>query len=187
MVVIHGVFASLHAANDRGSDIMNGVSFTVKRIREKYRLRRICTSHFMGWDQGRCLSRSDTPPPPISPIFTHEGDMDYTGCGNTEHRGPRSRALHWLPTCPDFAWEKVPRWACFALWWKFKKACHTQGLSKNVPVQATINYSAFFLYILWCLSPMPSHVRTLCRTQHTSVSLSSTDSSRNYSYHSSDF
>ena len=26
-------------------------------------------------------------------LFTAEGDMEYTGCGNTEHRGLKSRAL----------------------------------------------------------------------------------------------
>ncbi len=30
-----------------------------------------------------------------------EGDLEYTGCGNTEHRGLKARLLAWLPSCPD--------------------------------------------------------------------------------------
>jgi hypothetical protein len=26
-------------------------------------------------------------------LFTREGDMEYTGCGNTEHRGLKARVL----------------------------------------------------------------------------------------------
>jgi hypothetical protein len=34
-------------------------------------------------------------------LFTGEGDMKYTGCGNTEHRGLKARVLPWLPSFPD--------------------------------------------------------------------------------------
>ncbi len=37
------------------------------------------------------------PPPPFSRIFIHEGDIEYTGCGNTaEHTGLKARAPPWL-------------------------------------------------------------------------------------------
>jgi len=36
------------------------------------------------------LSRPETPP--FSCIFTREGYIEYTGCGNTEHRGLKARA-----------------------------------------------------------------------------------------------
>ncbi len=73
-------------------------------------------------------------------LFTREGDMEYTGCGNTDHRGLKARVLPWLPSCPDEL-EKRCRWACFVLWWKLKRARLTQGLSKTAQLQATVNYS----------------------------------------------
>jgi hypothetical protein len=42
-------------------------------------------------------------------LFTREGDMEYTGCGNTEHRDLKTRVLY-RPDCqvlPRLAWEKV--------------------------------------------------------------------------------
>ncbi len=38
---------------------------------------------------------------PFFRLFTREGDIEYTGCGNTEHRGQKTRLLPWLPSCPD--------------------------------------------------------------------------------------
>ncbi len=50
-------------------------------------------------------------------LFTCEGDMECTGCGNTEHKG--------LKDCPDchlaqISLRKGRRWTSFALWWKLK-------------------------------------------------------------------
>ncbi len=44
----------------------------------------------MGLAKDAELSRPETPS--FSRIFTHEGDIEYTGCG-TEHRGIKARAL----------------------------------------------------------------------------------------------
>ncbi len=34
-------------------------------------------------------------------LFIREGDMEYTGCDNKEHRGLKARVLPWMPSCPD--------------------------------------------------------------------------------------
>ncbi len=73
-------------------------------------------------------------------LFTGEGDMENTGRGNTEPRGLKARVLPWLPSCPDLL-ERRCGWACFALWWKLRRACDNQGLSKNAQLQATVIYS----------------------------------------------
>ncbi len=36
-------------------------------------------------------------------LFTREGYMENTGCGNTEHRGLKARVLPGLPSCPDYS------------------------------------------------------------------------------------
>ncbi len=109
--------------------------------------------------QGRLLPRSEMPL--FSRLFTCEGNVEYTGCSSTEQRGLKAREVPWLPTLPRLAWGKVGGGACFALWWKLKRACHTQGLSKNAQLKATAHSSCIRLYMMWCKSQMLSHVRTL--------------------------
>jgi hypothetical protein len=59
----------------------------------------------------------DQKSPPFSPLFTCEGNIDYTGCGSTEQRGRKAGVVPSLPSCPDKLEERC--WgACFALWWK---------------------------------------------------------------------
>ncbi len=96
-------------------------------------------------------------------LFTGEGDMENMGCGNTEPRGLKARVLPLLPSCPDSLW----RGAC-------EHVLHCDGSlegliitrvwAKMLSCKLLSNTAAFVLYILWCWSPMPSHVRTLCRT-----------------------
>jgi hypothetical protein len=142
LVVIHGAFASCMLPLTEALTSWQPYHLRHRESEKSYRLRRICTSHLMGWQvyvetKPRTLYSLDWKVPLFS-YFTREGDMDYTGCGNTEHRGHLSQILL----------EKRCRWACFALWWK---ACHIQGLSKNAQLQATVNYKLpFVLYILWC-------------------------------------
>jgi hypothetical protein len=64
---------------------------------------------------------------PFFRLFTREeGDIEHTGCGNTEHRDLKAEY------CPDC------HLACFAL---LKRVCHTQDLSKNAQLQGTLTYS----------------------------------------------
>jgi hypothetical protein len=71
-------------------------------------------------------------------FFTCEGDVLYTGCGNTEHRGQKARASTWKSSCP-VPLEERDGVECFLLWWKLKRACRTHGLSTNAHQQATVN------------------------------------------------
>jgi len=43
----------------------------------------------------------DWRPFPFFRLFICEGDIEYMGCGNTEHRDLKARALPWLPSCPN--------------------------------------------------------------------------------------
>ncbi len=38
-----------------------------------------------------CFNRMETVP--FFRLFIREGDIEYTGCGNTEHRGLKARVL----------------------------------------------------------------------------------------------
>ncbi len=102
---------------------------------------------------------------PFFRLFTSEGDMEYTGCGNTEYRGLKAIVLPWLPSCSDKL-EKKCAWSCFVLWWKLERACHTQGLSKNAHLQATVNYSCLcslhFVMLITIAKPCQNSVKSLC-------------------------
>ncbi len=61
-------------------------------------------------------------------------------------------------------------WAWFSLWCKLKRACHTQGWAKMLSCkQLSTTGTVFVLNILWCWSPMPSRLRTLCRGCRTGL------------------
>jgi hypothetical protein len=78
---------------------------------------------------------------PFSRLFSCEENIEYTGCGSTEHRSLKAPRLQlWLPSCLDY-WEERCRGASFSLWWKLKRTCHTHGLSRNAQFQATVNCS----------------------------------------------
>jgi hypothetical protein len=95
------------------------------------------------------------------------------GCGNTDHRGLNARVLSWLPSCPDEL-EKRCRWACFALWWKLKRACHTQDWAKMLScklLKATVNCSCLcslhFAMLITNAKPCQNCESNLCGMEST--------------------
>ncbi len=63
--------------------------------------------------------------------------MEYTGCGNSEHRGLNARVEY----CPDCHLAQISL-RKYAGSRKLKRACHTQDLGKNAQLQQPL----FFTY-----------------------------------------
>jgi hypothetical protein len=59
--------------------------------------------------------------------------MENTGCGNTEHRGPDCHLA-------QINLRKGAGGHSLLCDGSLKRACRTQGLSKNAQLQATVNY-----------------------------------------------
>ncbi len=114
-------------------------------------------------------------------LFICEGDIEYTGCGYTEHRGLRASAAV-IAILPRLAWGKVCG-ACFELWWKLKRACHTEGLSAQL--QAAFDCSCFcslhlVMLIVTNTKACQNSVYNLCGMKSSQMALPGSWSSATY-------
>jgi hypothetical protein len=79
------------------------------------------------------------------------------------YRTQRPKGLSRLPSCPDQL-EKRAEVNMFFTVIEVKGLAIPRVWATMVSCKLQSTTAAFVLYILWCYSPMPSHVRTLCWT-----------------------
>ncbi len=72
---------NLHSVSDQMQNLPN-YSTTPNKMTSENDLKGLVSSSFV---HGRTVL--------FFRLFTFEGDMEYTGCGNTEHRGLKARVM----------------------------------------------------------------------------------------------